>query len=131
MALQLSLNLHSHDLRVPVGSVSRFKLGLPQCDLPGVLNCMSGRLSGFPTIPACIVDICVLAMKIITCDRTQRSIRVQTYGRKSRGTLCSLPRNLTKVTPGGVKVNLAEKIIFFILLISAQLIHLYCVAIIL
>ena len=27
-------NLHSHDLRVPVGSVSRFKLSLPQCDLP-------------------------------------------------------------------------------------------------
>ena len=38
------LNLHSHDLRVPVGSVSRFKLSLPQCDLPGILNCMSGRL---------------------------------------------------------------------------------------
>ena len=26
------------------------------------------------------------------------------------------PRKLTKVTPGGVKVNLAEKIIFFIIL---------------
>ena len=38
---------------------------------------------------------------------------------------------LTKVTPSGVKVNLAEKIIFFILLISAQLIHFYCVALIL
>ena len=46
---------------------------------------------------------------------------------------CSLTHKLTKVTvtPGGVKVNLAEKIIFFILLISAQLIHLYCVALIL
>ena len=44
------LNLHSHDLRVPVGSVSRFKLSLSQCDLPGVLNCMSGRLSGFPSL---------------------------------------------------------------------------------
>ena len=53
------------------------------------------------------------------------------HGRKSRGTLCSLPRKLNKVTPGGVKVNLAEKIIFFILLISAQLILLYCVALIL
>ena len=67
-------------------------------------------------------------MKIITIDRTQRSIRVQTYDRKFRGSLCSLPCKLTKVTPSGVKVNLAEKIIFLILLISAQLIHFYCVA---
>ena len=65
---------------------------------------------------ACIDDICVLAMTIITTDRTQMSIRVQTYARKSRGSLCSLPRKLTKVTPSGVKVNLALKIIFFILL---------------
>ena len=89
-----------------MGSLSRFKLSLPQCNVPGVLNCMSGRLSGFPSL---IDDICVLAMKIITIDRTQRSIRVQTYARKSRGSLCSLPRKLTKVTPSGVKVNLAEK----------------------
>ena len=41
------------------------------------------------------------------------------------------PRKFTKVTPSGVKVNLAKKIIFFILLISAQLIHFYCVALIL
>ena len=43
----IGLNLHSHDLRVPVGS-----LCLPQCNvgLPGVLNCMSGRLSGFPSL---------------------------------------------------------------------------------
>ena len=61
----------------------------------------------------------------------QRSIPVQTPSRKFRGSLCSLPRELTKVTPSGVKVNLAEKIIFFILLISAQLIHFYCVALIL
>ena len=67
-------------------------------------------------------------MKIITIDRTQRSIRVQTYDGKFRGSLCSLPRKLTKVTPSGVKVNLSEKIIFFILLISVQLIHFYCVA---
>ena len=93
------LNLHSHDLRVPVGSL------------------------------ACIYDICVLAMEIISIDRTQRSIPVQTPNRKFRGSLCSLPRKLTKVTPSGVKVNLAEKIIFFILLISAQLIHFYCVAV--
>ena len=59
--------------------------------------------------------MCVLAMKIITIDRTQRSIRVQTYDRKFRGSLCSLPSKLTKVTPSGVKVNLAEKIIFFII----------------
>ena len=44
------LNLHSHDLRVPVGSLLRFKLSLPQCNVPGVLNCMSGRLSGFPSL---------------------------------------------------------------------------------
>ena len=43
------LNLHSNDLRVPVGSPSLFKLSLPQCNVPGVLNCMSGRLSGFPS----------------------------------------------------------------------------------
>ena len=64
-----------------------------QCKVHGVLNWMSGRLSG-----------------------------------KSRGSLCSLPRKWTRVTPSGVKVNLVGKIIFFILLlISAQLIHLYCV----
>ena len=61
---------------------------------------------GFPT---CIDDICVLGMKVIIIDQTPN---VQTYGRKSRGTLCSLPRKLTKATPGGVKVNLAVKIIF-------------------
>ena len=33
-----------------MGSVSRFKLSLPQCDLSGILNCMSGRLSGFPIL---------------------------------------------------------------------------------
>ena len=100
------LNLLRHDLQVPVGSLSRFNLSLPQCNVPGVLNCMSDRLRGFP-------------------------IRVQTYARKSRGSLCSLPRKLTNVTPSGVKVNLAEKIIFFILLVSLQLIHFYCVALIL
>ena len=62
-------------------------------------------------------------MKVISIDRTQMSIPVQTPSRKFRGSLCSLPRKLTKVTPGGVKVNLAEKIIFFTLLISAQLIN--------
>ena len=46
---RIMLNLHSHDLRVPVGSLSRFKLSLPQCNVPGVLNCMSGRLSGIPS----------------------------------------------------------------------------------
>ena len=70
-------------------------------------------------------------MKIISIDRTQRSIIVQTPSGKFRGSLCSLPRKLTKVTPSGVKVNLAEKIIFFLLLISAQLIHFNCVAFIL
>ena len=122
------LNLHSHDLRVPVGSLSRFKLSLPQCNVPGALNCMSGRLSGFL---ACIDDICALAMKIISIDRMQRLIPVQTPSRKFRGSLRSLPRKLTKVTPSGVKVNLVEKRIFFISLISAQLIHFYGVALIL
>ena len=28
----------------------RFKLCLPQCNVPGVLNCMSGRLGGFPSL---------------------------------------------------------------------------------
>ena len=44
------LNLLRHDLRVLVGSLSRFKLSLPQCNVPGVLNCMSGRLSAFPSL---------------------------------------------------------------------------------
>ena len=52
-------------------------------------------------------------MKIISIDRTQRSIPVQTPSKKFRGSLCSLTRKLTKVTPSGVKVNLAEKIIYF------------------
>ena len=50
MRLTLYLNLHSHDLRVPVGRLSRLKLNLPQCNVHGVLNCMSGRLSGFPSL---------------------------------------------------------------------------------
>ena len=47
---QECLNLHSHDLRVPVGSLARFKLCLPHCNVPGILNCMSGRLNGFPCL---------------------------------------------------------------------------------
>ena len=43
------------------------------------------------------------------------SIPVQTPSRKFRGSLCSLPRKLSKVTPSGVKVNLAEKIIKLLL----------------
>ena len=39
--LEMCLKLLRHDLRVPVGSLSRFKLSLPQCNVPGVLNCMS------------------------------------------------------------------------------------------
>ena len=46
----IKLKLHRHDLRVPLGSLSRYKLSLPQCKVPGVLNCMSGRLSGFPSV---------------------------------------------------------------------------------
>ena len=38
------LNLLRHDLRVPMGSLSRFNLSLPQCNVPDVLNCMSGFL---------------------------------------------------------------------------------------
>ena len=44
------LTLLRHDLRVPVGSLSQFKLSLPQCNVPGVLNCMWGRLIGFPSL---------------------------------------------------------------------------------
>ena len=44
-----ALNLLRHALRFPVGRLSRFKLSLPQCNVPGVLNCMSGRSSGFPS----------------------------------------------------------------------------------
>ena len=65
-------------------------------------------------------------MTIISIDRTQRSI--PGHPAESFGEVYA--RKLTKVTPSGVKVNLAEKIIFFILLISAQLIHLYCINII-
>ena len=46
----LDLNLLRHDLRVAVGSLSQFNLSMPQCNVPGVLNCMSGRLSGFPSL---------------------------------------------------------------------------------
>ena len=115
-----------------MGSLSRFKRSLPQCNVPGVLNCMAGRLSGFPSLYWRYLCISYEHYsKLITIDRTQKSLRVQTYARKSRGSLCSLPRKLTKVTPSGVKVNLAEKMIFFILLVSPQLIHFYCVALIL
>ena len=48
--LQVPLDLLRHDLRVPVGSLSRFNLSLPQCNVPGILNCMSGHLSGFPSL---------------------------------------------------------------------------------
>ena len=44
------LNLLRHDLRGPVGSLSRFNLSLPQCNVPGVLNCVSGRLSWFHSL---------------------------------------------------------------------------------
>ena len=33
-----------------MGGLSRFKLSLPQCNVRGVLNCMSGNLSGFPSL---------------------------------------------------------------------------------
>ena len=44
------LKLFRRDLRVHLGSLSWFKLSLPQFNVPGVLNCMSGRLSGFPSL---------------------------------------------------------------------------------
>ena len=46
----VDLNLLRHDLRVRVGSLSRFKLTLPQCNVSDVLNCMSGRLSRFSSL---------------------------------------------------------------------------------
>ena len=66
-------------------------------------------------------------MKIITIDRTQGSIRVQTYDGKFRGSLCSLPRKLTKVTPSGVKVELSgENNIFHITNFSTTYSFLLC-----
>ena len=41
----LASNLLRRDLRVPVSILSQFNLSLPQCNVPGVLNCMLGRLS--------------------------------------------------------------------------------------
>ena len=79
---------------------------------------MSGRLSGFP-----IDDICVSDMKVIIIDQTPK---VQTYDRKSRGTLCSLPRKLTKATPGGDKVNLADNFFFHITNFSATYSFVLC-----
>ena len=94
---------YSHDLRVPVGNLSRFKLSLPQCNVPGVSNCMSGFL-------ACIDDICVLAMKIISIDRTQRSIPVQTPSRKFRGcwTECAAAMLATVTYMGGSDPGVLE-----------------------
>ena len=69
--------------------------------------------------------MCVLAMKIITIDRTQRSMRVQTYARKSWGSVCALPRKLTKVTPSGVKVK--ENNIFHITSFTATYSFLLCI----
>ena len=60
--LVYSLEVLRHDLRVSRGSLSRFRLSLPQCNVRGLFNCMSGRLkAGFL---ACIDDICVFAMKL-------------------------------------------------------------------
>ena len=53
-------------------------------------------------------------MKIIIIDRTQRSIRVQTYDITLGKVICSLPHEVTKVTPSLTKVKLADKIIFFL-----------------
>ena len=99
------LNLHGHDLRLFWSSLSRFKLSLPQFNVPVVFNAMSGRLSGFPSL-----FWRYLCIRYESYNYWSDS-KVQTYGRKSRGTLCSVPRKLTKATPGGVKVNLADKII--------------------
>ena len=52
---------------------------------------------------ACIDDICVLNMKAIIIDQTPNfKHTAENLGK----------RKLSKATPGGVKVNLAEKIIF-------------------
>ena len=112
-----------------MGSVSRFKLSLPQCDLPGILNCMLGRLSGFPSLYCRYLCISYKNYNYLTERKGQYEFKHT--AKKSRGSLGSLPRKLTKVTSSGVEVNLAENIILFILLISAQLIYLYCVALIL
>ena len=111
MSLHLCcLNLLRHDLRVCVGSLPRFKLTLPQCNVPGVLNCMSalsGRLSRFPSLywQYFMYYLCKLwVLKILTIDRTQRSIRVQIYDRKFCGSLCSLPRKLSSLGANTINV---------------------------
>ena len=44
------LKLLHHDLASARRSLSRFKLSLPQCNVPGIFKCMLCRLNGFPTI---------------------------------------------------------------------------------
>ena len=44
------LNLHGHDPRLFWSCLSRFKLSLPQCNVPVVFNGMLSRLSGFPSL---------------------------------------------------------------------------------
>ena len=44
------LKLLRHDLTPAWRSLSRFKLSLTQCNVPVVFNCMSGHLSGFPSV---------------------------------------------------------------------------------
>ena len=93
--------LNGHDLRLFWSCLSRFKLSLPQCTVPVVFNGMSGRLSGFPSLYWRYLCIRYESYNYWS------DYKVHTYGRKSR----SLPCKLTKATPGGVKVYLAEKII--------------------
>ena len=58
---------------------------------------------------ACIGDICVLDMKVIIIDQTPKfKHTAENLGEH----YAPPPRKLTKATPGGVKVNLADKIIF-------------------
>ena len=59
---------------------------------------------------ACIDDICVLDMKVIIIDQTPKFKHTAENLRERYAP--SLSCKLTKATPGGVEVNLADKIIF-------------------
>ena len=116
--VQLHLKRHRHDLRVPVSSLSRFMLSLPQCSAPGVLNCMLGRLGGLPSLYWRHLSISYEKYNYWQNRHINTSLNIR---QKVSGKFI-LPRKLTKLTPSWVKVNLAEQIIVFTLLMSPQLI---------
>ena len=76
-----------------MGSLSRFKLSLPHCNVPEVLNCMSGRLSGFPRGP-------------FKCYVTQMGVGGVRFSRKKHYE--GVMFNVISVTRGWVGVQFAE-----------------------